>query len=136
MKTKLLLVVLILACPSLLWAGGARKLADQELDQVTAAGFSVTVLDKNVNSGTFQFAFDYVTKSGTKLNGQGTMQVSAQEIPTTITQTINGTMTINGENQLKALVNINAVNSIVNVLLNLVININSNVGTITQGNIH
>ena len=55
--------------------------------------------------------------------------------PLTTTQN-QGTLTLNGgaQQNLTSLVNINAVNSNVNVLLNLNVNINSTVGTITQTN--
>jgi hypothetical protein len=48
-----------------------------------------------------------------------------------------GTLSLNGNAQqnLSSLVNINAVNSQVNVLLNLNVNINSTVGTLTQANL-
>jgi hypothetical protein len=51
--------------------------------------------------------------------------------------TKNGLVTLSGgaQQNLTSLVNINAVNSNVNVLLNLNVNINSTVGTITQTNL-
>lgn len=54
------------------------------------------------------------------------------------TGTSVGTLTLNGSAQqnLSSLININAVNSKVNVLLNLNVNINSTVGTIIQTNIN
>jgi len=49
-----------------------------------------------------------------------------------------GTLTLNGNAQqnLSSLININAVNSKINVLLNLNVNINSTVGTIIQSNLN
>jgi hypothetical protein len=49
-----------------------------------------------------------------------------------------GTLSLNGNAQqnLSSLVNINAVNSKINVLLNLNVNINSTVGTLTQSNLN
>ena len=49
-----------------------------------------------------------------------------------------GTLSLNGNAQqnLTSLVNINAVNSSINVLLNLNVNINSTVGSILQSNLN
>jgi hypothetical protein len=49
-----------------------------------------------------------------------------------------GTLSLNGNAQqnLSSLVNINAVNSKINVLLNLNVNINSTVSTLTQSNLN
>jgi hypothetical protein len=48
-----------------------------------------------------------------------------------------GSLTLDGAAQqnLSSLVNINAVNSRINVLLNLNVNMNSTVGTVTQSNL-
>ena len=50
----------------------------------------------------------------------------------TSTLSING----NAQQNLSSLVNINAVNSKINVLLNLNVNINSTVGTVVQSNLN
>jgi hypothetical protein len=42
----------------------------------------------------------------------------------------------NAQQNLSSLININAVNSTINVLLNLNVNINSTVGTILQSNLN
>jgi hypothetical protein len=54
------------------------------------------------------------------------------------TGTSIGSITLNGNAQqnLSSLINLNAVNSKINVLLNLNVNINSTVGTIIQSNLN
>jgi hypothetical protein len=49
-----------------------------------------------------------------------------------------GTLTLSGNAQqnLNSIININAVNSKVNVLLNLNVNINSTVGSVLQSNLN
>jgi hypothetical protein len=48
------------------------------------------------------------------------------------------TLSLNGgaQQNLSSLVNINAVNSNINVLLNLNVNLNSTVGTVSQSNLN
>jgi len=55
-----------------------------------------------------------------------------------ITSNSTGTLSLSGgaQQNLSSLVNINAVNSNINVLLNLNVNINSTVGTLTQSNLN
>jgi hypothetical protein len=68
------------------------------------------------------------------VTGAGTLQVLTGPLTST---TNMGTLTLNGNAQqnLSSLVNINAVNSNINVLLNLNVNLNSTVGTIVQSNL-
>jgi len=132
MKARLTIVtiaLLLITMADSAWAA-AHKLSDQELDQVTGGDFTVQALN-----GAWQFAFN--TAGG--VNGNGTLSMSA--IPLSIAAnslTLNqSSLSLNGNAQqnLQALVNVNAVNSTVNVLLNLNINMpNSVVGTLTQGN--
>jgi len=64
--------------------------------------------------------------------------MSTLSTPITSSSTTTNTGSINlsdtAQQNLTSLVNINAVNSNVNVLLNLNVNINSTVGTLTQSN--
>jgi hypothetical protein len=55
-----------------------------------------------------------------------------------ITGTNMSALTLNGgaQQNLSSLVNINAVNSNINVLLNLNVNMNSTVGTVMQSNLN
>ena len=73
------------------------------------------------------------TKNGL-VTGAGTLAI----LTGPLTGSNQSTLTLNGgaQQNLSSLVNINAVNSNVNVLLNLTVNINSTVGTITQSNLN
>lgn len=125
--TMVLATVLIIAVvPRVTMA--ATALSDQELDAITAGNFSV-----------FEESFDLVrldflkhTVSGKKITGDLSFTVlrSVDEINF-------GTLNLsdNAQSNLTSLVNINAVNSPVTVLLNLNINIDSQVGSINQINL-
>jgi hypothetical protein len=106
-----------------------QPLNDAAMDRVTAGGMTAGVSD-----GVVKFQGSAPTKNGL-VTGAGTLAVLTGPLAGT-TQN-QGTLTLNGAAQqnLTSLVNINAVNSNVNVLLNLNVNINSTVGTITQTNL-
>jgi hypothetical protein len=105
-----------------------QPLNDGAMDRVTAGGMTAGLSD-----GIVKFQGSVPTKNGL-VTGAGTMAVLTGPLTTTTNQ---GTLTLNGgaQQNLTSLVNINAVNSNVNVLLNLNVNINSTVGTITQTNL-
>jgi hypothetical protein len=105
-----------------------QALNDAAMDRVTAGG--VTAGDSN---GVIKFQGSVPTKNGL-VTGAGTLSVLTSPTSSTTNQ---GSITLNGQAQqnLTSLVNINAVNSNVNVLLNLNVNINSTVGTLTQTNL-
>jgi hypothetical protein len=105
-----------------------QPLNDAAMDRVTAGGMTAGLSD-----GVVKFQGSVPTKNGL-VTGAGTMAVLTGPLTTTTNQ---GTLTLNGgaQQNLTSLVNINAVNSNVNVLLNLNVNINSTVGTITQTNL-
>ena len=102
------------------------KLGDAALDRVTAGEVSAGIADGVVN-----FAGSVPTANGL-VTGAGTLAV----LRGPVTGTNAGSLTINGQAQqdLRSLVNINAVNSAINVLLNLNVNMNSTVGTVMQSN--
>ncbi len=106
----------------------AQRLSDAALDRVTAGGFTA-----GLSNGVVNFQGSVPTKNGL-VTGSGTLSLLSTPLSST---TNNGTLTLNGSAQqnLTSLVNINAVNSNVNVLLNLNVNINSTVGTLTQTNL-
>jgi hypothetical protein len=81
-----------------------------------------------------QFQGSAATANGL-VSGAGTMQVFTGPLTST---TNLGTLSLNGSAQqnLSSLVNINAVNSNINVLLNLNVNMNSTVGSIVQSNLN
>jgi hypothetical protein len=104
-----------------------QPLNDAAMDRVTAAGMTAGLSD-----GVVKFQGSVPTKNGL-VTGAGTLAV----LTGPLTTQNQGTLTLNGgaQQNLTSLVNINAVNSNVNVLLNLNVNINSTVGTITQTNL-
>lgn len=105
-------------------------LSDAELDQVTAGGFSATV--NTAANNTVNFTASVPTPNGV-VTAAGNASVLAQPMPGTNT----GSITLNGQAQagLNSLININAVNSSIAVLLNLNVTLNSTVGSITQSNL-
>jgi hypothetical protein len=105
-----------------------QPLNDAAMDRVTAGGMTAGLSD-----GIVKFQGSVPTKNGL-VTGAGTMAILTGPLTSTTNQ---GTLTLNGgaQQNLTSLVNINAVNSNVNVLLNLNVNINSTVGTITQTNL-
>lgn len=105
-----------------------RELSDAELDEVVAGTVPAGVQEELLK-------FSYVGAAGSRHLAEldGTLSVSGQPLPGTPA----GLLIIdNGaQNNLRALVNLNAVNSEVTVLLNLNISINSVVGEVRQINI-
>jgi len=106
-----------------------KPLNDAAMDRVTAGGMTAGFSD-----GVIKFQGSAQTKNGL-VTGAGTLAVLTGPLSSTQNQ---GTLTLNGgaQQNLSSLVNINAVNSNVNVLLNLNVNINSTVGTILQTNMN
>jgi hypothetical protein len=104
-----------------------HQLNDAALNQITAGSVSATVNGGVVNfGGAVQTPNGLVSAAGNlaMLNGP-------------LAGANAGSITLNGAAQqdLTSLVNINAANSIVNVLLNLNVNINSTVGNLVQSNL-
>ena len=101
---------------------------DSTLGNVTAAGISASA-----SNGVIKFQGEVPTANGL-VSSSGTLAV--QNGP--LTSSSIGSLTLNGNAQqnLSSLININAVNSKINVLLNLNVNINSTVGTILQSNLN
>lgn len=118
---------LFLSATGLAFADG-RELSDEELDEVVAGTVNEELQDELLS-------FSYVGTAGSRHEAvvDGTLSISK----TPATQTITGLLLIDNGAQtgLNALVSVNAVNSEVNVLLNLNITINSSVGEIRQINI-
>lgn len=105
-----------------------KLMDDSTLNRVTAAGITA-----NATNGVVNFQGETATPNGL-VSSVGSLAMSSGPI----TGMSVGTLTLNGSAQqnLSSLININAVNSKVNVLLNLNVNINSTVGTIIQSNIN
>lgn len=128
MRSKLVLASCLLVAALGQAQTHAKPMDDSMLDKVTAAGVTA-----NVAHGVVNFAGQAQTPNGL-VSAAGTL--STQTAP--LNSSSLGTLTINGSAQqnLSSLININAVNSKINVLLNLNININSTVGTVTQANLN
>jgi hypothetical protein len=103
-------------------------LSDSTLDKVTASGITASTTNGVVN-----FQGQTPTPNGL-VSSAGSLSVQGGSN----TGTSIGSLTLNGNAQqnLNSLININAVNSKINVLLNLNVNINSTVGTIIQSNLN
>lgn len=128
MYRTLVVVGLLLATQASVCQSKKKALSDSMLDRVTAAGVTASVSPQ----GVVNFSGEVPTANGL-VTGVGSMTVQA----TPINGTTLGSLTLSGDAQqnLSSLVNINAVNSNINVLLNLTINVNSTIGTILQSNI-
>ena len=112
-----------------------KPLSDTALDRVTAGGTTGATgsgtISAGLNNGVVQFQGQVPTGNGL-VSGAGTMSFQNGPINTTNNGSIN--MSGNAQQNLTSLVNITAVNSNISVLLNLNVNINSTVGTLTQSN--
>jgi len=125
MKTlrPVLVIAALLAAGTPAQAGEPEPMGDAALDAITAgsAGKSPEEL------AAFEMA--KTTASGNRIQALGTLEIirSAEQNLLSLSD--------NAQQNLSALVNINAVNAPVNVLLNLNVNINSSVGSMQQLNI-
>ena len=124
---------LAITCLALLTSVGtaqskAKPMSDAVLDKVTAAGVTASV-----SEGVVRFQGQVPTANGLVSTTGSLALQSGPLIGSTV-----GTLSLNGNAQqnLNSLININAVNSKINVLLNLNVNINSTVGTLTQTNMN
>ena len=131
MYRSIVVMVLLLAAQAGVSQSKKKALDDGMLDRVTAAGVTVTASP----TGVVNFSGQVPTVNGL-VSGVGSLVIQAPNSSTT--NTTNGTINLSGTAQqnLSSLININAVNSTINVLLNLNININSTVGTILQTNLN
>jgi hypothetical protein len=132
MYRTLLVMSLLLVTQAGVSQSRKKPLDDNTLDRVTAAGVTASVLP----NGVINFAGQVPTANGL-VSGVGSLVV---QVPNGNSSTTNNTGSINlsgsAQQNLSSLININAVNSTINVLLNLNININSSVGTILQTNLN
>jgi hypothetical protein len=106
----------------------AVALSDDALDKVTAGTISA-----NTSEGVVKFQGQAQTAKGL-VSSTGSLAVQSGGVNNTNV----GIISINGNAQqnLSSLINLNAVNSKINVLMNLNVNINSTVGTLTQSNLN
>ena len=131
MYRSIVVVALLLAAQAGVSQSKRKAMDDSTLDRVTAAGVTATVSP----TGVVNFSGQVPTVNGL-VSGVGSLVVQAPG--STTTNTTTGTLNLSGSAQqnLSSLININAVNSTINVLLNLNININSTVGTVLQSNLN
>lgn len=106
----------------------AKPMSDSTLDRITAAGVTA-----NVSNGVVNFTGQVPTANGL-VSSTGSMALQTGPLGGGSLGTIS--LTGSAQQNLSSLININAVNSKINVLLNLNVNINSTVGTITQANLN
>jgi hypothetical protein len=131
MYRTLLVMGLLVATQAGMAQSKKKALDDVTLDRVTAAGVSARVSP----GGIINFSGAVPTANGL-VSGIGSLVV--QPVSNSTTNNTTGTVNLGGNAQqnLSSLININAVNSTINVLLNLNVNINSTVGTILQSNLN
>ena len=131
MYRTLLVMGLLVATQAGMAQSKKKPLDDATLDRVTAAGVSARISP----AGVINFSGAVPTANGL-VSGIGSLVV--QPVSNSTTNNTTGTVNLGGNAQqnLSSLININAVNSTINVLLNLNVNINSTVGTILQSNLN
>lgn len=125
-STTTLGLAVLLASASV-WAEDRFELSDTELNRVTAGTATVYLSGDLV-----KFSASKTTASGRYISIEGTL-----ELVENINNHVTGTLILSdaAQNNLQSLININAVNSQINVLLNLVVNIDSVVGEVHQHNL-
>lgn len=119
------LVLLLLAGHNPAW--GLKELSDEELDQVSAGKLSTEIREGALH---FRFGDD---KGGTRsIDGSGSIALnddnSSQGLGSIVVRDY-------AQGNLQSFININAVNSLIQMLINLNVNIHSNVGTLRQINL-
>jgi hypothetical protein len=115
-------LILSIACMAQVHA--AEPLADEELDAITAGAADEA-------SELLEFNVKHETASGRRIEVDGAIDVDrARSL-----QNAALTLQDSAQSNLQSLININAVQSAVNVLVNLNITIDSNVGEIRQLNL-
>ena len=131
MHRTLLVIGLLLATQTCVSQSRKKSLDDSMLDRVTAAGVTTSVSPGNV----INFSGEVPTANGL-VSGAGSLVIQAPSSTTTNNTIGSINLSGNAQQNMSSLININAVNSTINVLLNLNVNINSTVGTILQTNLN
>lgn len=108
------------------FADEMRLMTEVELDQVTAGAASVTDLDDLMT-----FEAVRTTQRGKTVKVDGSLKL-VESLPGITIGSLS--LSDNAQSNLQSVININAVNSAVNVLLNLNVSIDSSVGAINQLN--
>lgn len=108
-------------------ATAMQELSDGELDRVTAGGIAVNLVD-----GVVQFQFSRTTASGRTVDGSGTVTKLAEPLPAGGVSSMQ--LSDYAQSNLSSFITVNAVNSVVQLLVNMNVNINSVVGSVGQSN--
>ena len=127
---------------SLLWlacAGAAdaqaRKLSDAELDRVTAGSASSSpgpAVPAAAPSSPVTFEFKSPAGSRHVVEGTGSLQVLERDARSSVASSL--VLRDNAQQNLQSLINVTAVNSMIQVLVNLNISINSTIASLNQIN--
>lgn len=118
--------LLLVLTSSLALADEKYELTDAELNTVVGGGESAAE-----NDSTTSFEYSKTTAAGRLVEVDGSFSV----VDSADVSMLTGLLLSGGaQENLSSLININAVNSTINVLLNLNINIDSNVENLTQSN--
>lgn len=105
---------------------GARALDDAEMNNITAGSLSI-----EAQNGQYRFSLG---DDRSRMSVTGNATVAAQETAIPAGPVSYILLRDNAQSNLRAFVNVNAVNASVQVLINLTVNINSTIGTINQIN--
>jgi hypothetical protein len=125
--TRIILLELLLGLLAPL-CFGYEELVDDQLDAITAGTASVTQ-----DGGLLYFDFSHNSGHGL-VNGSGSLAVPSSSITDTTIGALN--LSDSAQGNLHSLININAVNSPVQVLMNLTVNVNSTIGSLRQINLN
>ena len=125
MKVSVVIAMFVLAMMVPFAASGYEALSDEQLHGITAGSFGGTAPGEEVIA---RIPFRYSLQKG-QLEGE-VMFVPVN----TYDQFATLQLMDNAQSNLQSLVNINAVNSPVQVLMNLNVNVNSTVGRLNQWN--
>jgi len=128
MFRTLVIVGLLLFTHAAVAQSHKKPLSDDAMDRVTAAGVSATA-----SQGVVKFSGQVPTPNGL-VSAAGSLAISTAPVSGTTIGSLN--LNGNAQQNLSSLININAVNSTISVLLNLNINIDSTVGTVVQSNLN
>jgi len=131
-RTTILACLALLFVPVVAAQSKIKPLDDAALETVTAGGISASLID-----GVLHFEGQAQTPTGA-VAAFGTLTVlkDATQGSNPTQGSVSLLLSDNAQQNLKALVNINAVNSKVTVLLNLTVLNNSTVGVLNQSNGH
>jgi hypothetical protein len=108
-------------------AYGFSELTDARMAEVTAGTATIEIVDDVA-----RFQFHSAGRNGRSIDGFGSLSITRESGGNNLGQLV---LSDSAQGNLRALVNINAVQSPVQVLLNLNLNVNSAVGTVRQFNL-